>query len=171
VAAKFPDYTGRYMIHCHMLDHEDHGMMTQFEVVGPGGLGVPPDPGASPAPRGPRSALGLPSNKRCRPSQSFTFQVRPPRGLRLKRALIYVNGHLVARLGRTQLAHRLSLTNLPPRRFMVKIVARTTSGKRLAASRQYRVCRNSHANPRAAQRTTNSAAIFECHLAVVGTPD
>jgi spore coat protein A len=33
VAAKFADYTGPFMIHCHMLDHEDHGMMAQFEVV------------------------------------------------------------------------------------------------------------------------------------------
>jgi FtsP/CotA-like multicopper oxidase with cupredoxin domain len=23
------------MVHCHMLDHEDHGMMAQFEVVPP----------------------------------------------------------------------------------------------------------------------------------------
>jgi FtsP/CotA-like multicopper oxidase with cupredoxin domain len=33
VAAKFTDYTGPFMIHCHMLDHEDHGMMATFEVV------------------------------------------------------------------------------------------------------------------------------------------
>lgn len=33
VAAKFTDYTGPFMVHCHMLDHEDHGMMATFEVV------------------------------------------------------------------------------------------------------------------------------------------
>ena len=33
VAARFTDYTGRFMIHCHMLDHEDHGMMSRFDVV------------------------------------------------------------------------------------------------------------------------------------------
>jgi FtsP/CotA-like multicopper oxidase with cupredoxin domain len=27
------DYTGKYVVHCHMLDHEDHGLMSQFEVV------------------------------------------------------------------------------------------------------------------------------------------
>ncbi|HEU5033838.1 MAG TPA: multicopper oxidase domain-containing protein [Mycobacteriales bacterium] len=36
VAAKFTDYTGVFMIHCHMLDHEDHGLMAQFAVVKPG---------------------------------------------------------------------------------------------------------------------------------------
>lgn len=33
VAAKFTDYTGVFMLHCHMLDHEDDGMMAQFAVV------------------------------------------------------------------------------------------------------------------------------------------
>ena len=33
VAAKFTDYTGEFMLHCHMLDHEDHGLMAQFDVV------------------------------------------------------------------------------------------------------------------------------------------
>ncbi len=36
VAARFTDYPGRFMVHCHMLDHEDHGMMAQFRVVRPG---------------------------------------------------------------------------------------------------------------------------------------
>jgi FtsP/CotA-like multicopper oxidase with cupredoxin domain len=35
VAAKFTDYAGKFMIHCHMLDHEDDGMMATFEVVRP----------------------------------------------------------------------------------------------------------------------------------------
>jgi FtsP/CotA-like multicopper oxidase with cupredoxin domain len=33
VAGHFSDYTGKYVIHCHMLDHEDHGLMSQFETV------------------------------------------------------------------------------------------------------------------------------------------
>jgi FtsP/CotA-like multicopper oxidase with cupredoxin domain len=36
VAGHFSDHLGKFVIHCHMLDHEDHGMMTQFEVVAPG---------------------------------------------------------------------------------------------------------------------------------------
>jgi FtsP/CotA-like multicopper oxidase with cupredoxin domain len=41
VAAKFTDYTGAFMIHCHMLDHEDHGMMAQFAVVKPRSKSLP----------------------------------------------------------------------------------------------------------------------------------
>ena len=32
---KFTDHTGMYMLHCHILEHEDDGMMGQFEVVAP----------------------------------------------------------------------------------------------------------------------------------------
>lgn len=32
VAARFVDHTGPFMIHCHMLDHEDHGMMANFVI-------------------------------------------------------------------------------------------------------------------------------------------
>jgi FtsP/CotA-like multicopper oxidase with cupredoxin domain/plastocyanin len=42
VAAKFTDYPGIFMNHCHMLDHEDHGMMAQFAVVKPGTSLLPP---------------------------------------------------------------------------------------------------------------------------------
>jgi spore coat protein A, manganese oxidase len=31
--AKFTDYLGLYVIHCHILEHEDRGMMAQFKVM------------------------------------------------------------------------------------------------------------------------------------------
>lgn len=33
IAGRLSDYTGNYVVHCHMLDHEDHGLMSQFKVV------------------------------------------------------------------------------------------------------------------------------------------
>ncbi|WP_167289007.1 multicopper oxidase domain-containing protein [Nocardioides seonyuensis] len=33
VFARFTDYPGLFMVHCHMLNHEDHGMMAQFKVL------------------------------------------------------------------------------------------------------------------------------------------
>ena len=33
VAGHFSDFTGKYVVHCHMLDHEDHGLMSQYEIV------------------------------------------------------------------------------------------------------------------------------------------
>jgi spore coat protein A, manganese oxidase len=32
---KFTDFTGRYVFHCHVLEHEQDGMMAQFEVLYP----------------------------------------------------------------------------------------------------------------------------------------
>ena len=33
VIVRFTDFAGLYMLHCHNLEHEDHGMMAQFDVV------------------------------------------------------------------------------------------------------------------------------------------
>ena len=33
IISRFLDYTGIYMYHCHLLEHEDDGMMGQFEVI------------------------------------------------------------------------------------------------------------------------------------------
>ena len=33
VAGRFTDNVGTFVVHCHMLEHEDHGMMGQYEVV------------------------------------------------------------------------------------------------------------------------------------------
>lgn len=42
VIATFSDYTGKYAYHCHILEHEDHEMMRQFEVVSqPTGIDEP----------------------------------------------------------------------------------------------------------------------------------
>jgi spore coat protein A len=33
IIVRFEGYTGRYLFHCHMLEHEDNDMMRPFEVV------------------------------------------------------------------------------------------------------------------------------------------
>ena len=33
IALTFDSYTGRYMYHCHLLEHEDHDMMRPFVVM------------------------------------------------------------------------------------------------------------------------------------------
>ena len=35
IVAKFEGYLGRYLYHCHLLEHEDHDMMRQFVVARP----------------------------------------------------------------------------------------------------------------------------------------
>ena len=35
IIARFEDYPGRFPYHCHILDHEDHEMMRQFQTINP----------------------------------------------------------------------------------------------------------------------------------------
>jgi len=35
IIARFADFAGKYPYHCHILEHEDHEMMRQFQVVKP----------------------------------------------------------------------------------------------------------------------------------------
>jgi FtsP/CotA-like multicopper oxidase with cupredoxin domain len=39
IRSRFLDYTGVFVMHCHVLFHEDHGMMELIEVYGKGGPG------------------------------------------------------------------------------------------------------------------------------------
>jgi FtsP/CotA-like multicopper oxidase with cupredoxin domain len=39
IRSRFLDYTGVFVMHCHILFHEDHGMMALIEVYGKGGPG------------------------------------------------------------------------------------------------------------------------------------
>ncbi|HLI27251.1 MAG TPA: multicopper oxidase domain-containing protein [Chloroflexota bacterium] len=58
VLIRFPDYLGRYVLHCHLLEHEDAGMMAQFEVVAPPSP-APPLTFTLPPPPEPRLAAVL----------------------------------------------------------------------------------------------------------------
>lgn len=51
VDVRFTDYAGRFVIHCHVLEHEDQSMMTQFETVAAAAAPAEPPPeGGLPAP-------------------------------------------------------------------------------------------------------------------------
>jgi spore coat protein A, manganese oxidase len=59
VIASFNPQPGKYMIHCHNLVHEDHDMMTQFEVIGGSEDPLPLDPvSIAPAQKLPAPPLG-----------------------------------------------------------------------------------------------------------------
>lgn len=41
IRTKYRDFDGKYVLHCHILFHEDHGMMQVVEVVKPGAVSAP----------------------------------------------------------------------------------------------------------------------------------
>ena len=55
----FENWTGRTVVHCHILDHEDSGMMNIFEIRNPTGVPVAPLPGVFDLTAMPSSALEL----------------------------------------------------------------------------------------------------------------
>jgi peroxiredoxin len=60
IRMKFLDFTGKSVMHCHILDHSENGMMRVFQVVGEDGRPVEP--------RKPSQALGLPGLPRPAPA-------------------------------------------------------------------------------------------------------
>jgi FtsP/CotA-like multicopper oxidase with cupredoxin domain len=41
IRTKYRDFDGKYVLHCHILFHEDHGMMQLVEVMKPGATSAP----------------------------------------------------------------------------------------------------------------------------------
>jgi hypothetical protein len=86
VICRFEDYTGKYPYHCHVLEHEEHDMMREFEVV----------PATAVKPE--RAVLSLrqsypnPSN----PSTRIEFSV--PEAAKVQLRIYDVHGALVATL-------------------------------------------------------------------------
>ncbi|HEV2813022.1 MAG TPA: hypothetical protein VGW10_07215 [Solirubrobacteraceae bacterium] len=93
-----------------------------------------------------RPAIELPASgapgRRCRSRRNFTIRLREPRRGRLRSARVYVNGRRVRVLRGKRLRARVDLRGLPEGRYTVKIVARTTTGRRIVAKRRYRTCRH-----------------------------
>jgi putative CocE/NonD family hydrolase len=81
---------------------------------------------------------GLP----CRDVRKFAFRLHQPRGGRIVRATVYVNGRRVKRLHGHRVS-RIVLRRLPLGVFHVKIVAVTSRGERVVSQRTYRGCRKS----------------------------
>ena len=44
VRTRYQHFTGKFVLHCHILDHEDRGMMENVEIIKPGTLTIQPIP-------------------------------------------------------------------------------------------------------------------------------
>jgi spore coat protein A, manganese oxidase len=84
VIASFNPQPGKYMFHCHNIVHEDHDMMTQFEVMACKDFPPPPfslDPKSAPAQNLPAKPLGtfdLPEYKLPKVNYNLQYSCNPP---------------------------------------------------------------------------------------------
>jgi spore coat protein A len=90
VIARFEDFTGRYPYHCHIIEHEDHEMMRQFQVVSAPITSVPEG-----APRYRLALYGARPNP-FNPRTRLDFEL--PRRARVRLDVFDVSGRLVATL-------------------------------------------------------------------------
>jgi hypothetical protein len=94
------------------------------------------------------STLGLPSNRRCVDTRKFTFRLHHAKTTRIVRVDVYVNGkRKVHAKGRN--IGRVTLTRLPQKKFVVKVVARQSSGSTITSTRTYKGCKKSRPRTRA----------------------
>jgi len=82
--------------------------------------------------------LGLPSGPACVSRRHFRVRVRAPRGQRLAGVTVYVNGKRAAVASSRRPV--VDLRGLPKGRVRVRLVAVTTTGRRLRQTRLYRTC-------------------------------
>ena len=91
------------------------------------------------------TAFGLPAAKRCVSRRSFPIRLRAPRGLRIKRAKISLNGKAVAvRKQGGRFRAGIDLRGLAKGRFTIVIRIATSDGKTFKGKRTYHTCAPKH---------------------------
>jgi DNA-binding beta-propeller fold protein YncE len=97
----------------------------------------------SPSTPGPRPSPGLTLDvirRSCAPIRRLVFRIRQRGRVRLRSATIYVAGRRVKTVNGRALTGRIVLTRVPRGSFTLKVVARTTKGKKLTTRHRYRNC-------------------------------
>lgn len=86
------------------------------------------------------NALGLPSATACASRRAFAIRLRHPRGQRLVRAVVLVNGRPAKVLRGRRLRAAVRLTGLPRGTIHVVVNAVTGAGRHIRESRTYHTC-------------------------------
>ena len=84
--------------------------------------------------------LRLPSTRRCVSRRRFRIRLRTPRGAKLAKVTVRVNGKLVRTVRGKRITARVDLRGLPRGRFRVKIEVTTADGRKVTTTRRYRTC-------------------------------
>jgi hypothetical protein len=109
--------------------------------------------GRDPTLAGTGNPLGLPSNRRCVDRRKFRFTIQQPRGGRIVRASVYINGRRVlTKRNRRRGVRVIVVRRLPQGRFLLRIVAVHNDGSKTISTRRYRGCKKSRPRTRVKRR-------------------
>jgi DNA-binding beta-propeller fold protein YncE len=106
--------------------------------LSPSTAGPPPSPGVTVDVLTPPRLASL--RKSCVPIRRLTFRIRQRGRVRLRSATIYVANRRVKTVRGRALTGRVVLTRVPRGSFTLKVVARTTKGRKLTTRHRYRNC-------------------------------
>ena len=133
------------------VDPDPDPTPTPTPTPAPGGNTPPPGGGQTPPPAGPppvakppklkaNDVLRLPSTKKCVSRRKFRIRLRTPKGTRIVRATVKLNGKRFKTVKGKRLTAAVDLRGLPKGRFKVAIEIRTADGRKVTATRRYRTC-------------------------------
>jgi hypothetical protein len=80
------------------------------------------------------------SSRICGSRRTFAIRLSEPRRGHLVRAAVFVDGRRVKVVRGKRLRARVNLSGLPRGRYVVRVVARTNTGRTLVRTRRYRTC-------------------------------
>ena len=121
-----------------------HGVIVQFTTAAaapvptttPAPTPTPTPPAVLPAVR----VNPLPASRRCVSRRRFKIRLRVPRGTRIARAKVFLNGKRLAVRRSDRLRAVVNLRGLPKGRFKVRISLVLDDGRRVKGTRTYRTC-------------------------------
>jgi hypothetical protein len=85
-------------------------------------------------------AVTAPPSQSCVSRRKFQIHIQQIKGIKYRRASVFVNGRRVAVVKHGRFDATVDLTGLPKGRYLVKIVVITTTGRRLTGVRAYHAC-------------------------------
>jgi hypothetical protein len=89
------------------------------------------------------SAIRLPAGRAgrtCKSRRHFRIRIHRPRGVRFKRVTVVLNRKVISVRRGKRVTAVVNLRGLPRGRFTLRVVATTTRGRKLAATRHYVTC-------------------------------
>ena len=81
-----------------------------------------------------------PATPACRARKPLRIALRRPRRGRIVSAVVYVNGKRVKRLRGRRIPRRVTVRRLPVGRAVVRVVVRSSTGRKVTRTRTYRTC-------------------------------